>query len=180
TSGISISTRRPMSSRPMSAGCAARSTAALRWSCCIPCAARDIACVRPTRLLRTTAFRLAIGYAVLFGGAVAILFVVVWWATTTFAEEQMRAAISGEVAALAGDAGSGDLARLARAIDARLGPTGRRAFDYLLLDPEGRRLAGNMSASPPAAGWSTPPPTSSESDREAGPDAAPPRFRNPR
>jgi len=128
--------------------------------------------VRPTRLLRTASFRLAIGYAVLFGGAVAILFAVVWWATTTFAEEQMRRAISAEVAALAGDAGNGDLPRLARAIDARLGPTGRRAFDYLLLDPQGRRLAGNMSAPPPATGWSTVRPARSEDDREDELDAA--------
>jgi signal transduction histidine kinase len=127
--------------------------------------------VRPTRLLRTTAFRLAIGYAVLFGGAVAILFAVVYWATTSFAEKQMRAAISGEVAVLAGDAGSGDLPRLARAIDARLGSAGRRAFDYLLLDAAGRRLAGNMSAPPPTMGWSTVPPRS-EDGIEDEPDAA--------
>jgi signal transduction histidine kinase len=127
--------------------------------------------VRPTRLFRTAAFRLAIAYAVLFGGAVAVLFAVVYWATTSFAEAQMRAAISAEVAALAND-GSRDPTRLARAIDARLGSTGHRGFDYLLLDPQGRRLAGNMIVTPPAAGWSTVSPPKSEAGGEDEPDSA--------
>ena len=105
------------------------------------------------RIFRTTAFRHALTYSALFGASVACLFVFVYWQTTSFATGQIRTAISAEAATLAMDARKDGTAGLVRKIDARLRSAGWRSFDYLLIDRNGRTLAGNLLGVNPGPGW---------------------------
>jgi signal transduction histidine kinase len=116
-------------------------------------AARDIPCVRPTRIFGTTAFRLTLIYEALFALAVALLFAVVYWAVTSFAMDQMRNAIATEANTLAAEARRDGTAALARRIDERMRFDVRRSFGYLLTDSAGHPIAGNLSDVVPRAGW---------------------------
>lgn len=107
----------------------------------------------PTRLLRTTSFRLAAAYAALFGASVVLLFVVVYVIAGDVLDRQLAAGIRNETAALVEDYRTGGLAHAGRAIDERLAAPRRSTLFYALMDADGRRVAGNLSAVPPREGW---------------------------
>jgi signal transduction histidine kinase len=109
--------------------------------------------VRLTRILRTTGFRLAALYAGLFGISVLVLFGVIYWITGDALRQQLAAAIESEVAALVEDHRTGGIPHVADAIDQRLASGSHSTIFYLLLDPEGRKIAGNLPALSPRNGW---------------------------
>ena len=103
------------------------------------------------RLLRTTSFRLAALYALLFGGSVAVLAAVVGWTTRAALEQQMRGRIESEVAALQAEERAGGLDHLVAAATAR--GRGARALDYRVEAADGRVLAGDLPAVGGRTGW---------------------------
>jgi signal transduction histidine kinase len=109
--------------------------------------------VRPTRILRTIGFRLAALYAGLFGVSVLVLFGVIYWIVTGALRQQLATNIRGEVAALVEHHRSGGLAQMANAIERRLASGQHRTAFYLLIDPLGRKVAGNLSLRSPFDGW---------------------------
>jgi signal transduction histidine kinase len=109
--------------------------------------------VRLTRILRTTGFRLAAIYAGLFGFSVLVLFGVILWITSDALRQQLAATIESEVAALVEDHRTGGLSHAAEAIGQRLASGPESTNFYLLLDPQGRKIAGNLPALPPRNGW---------------------------
>lgn len=111
--------------------------------------------MHPTRILRTTGFRLSALYAGLFGLSVLVLFGVIYWVTSGALRNQLADTVEGEVAALVEDHQAGGVARLTAVIDQRLASNSDPAISYLLLDPEGRKLAGDMAVVTPVAGWQT-------------------------
>ena len=104
------------------------------------------------RLFRTSSFRLTLLYAGLFTACVLILFgIVYWWAAGYFVKDEIDdigeeyAAIQDE-AALAGDA------RLPEIITAHARRHESDRAVYLLEDPSGSKIAGDIEARPPQEG----------------------------
>ncbi len=116
------------------------------------------------RVLRTTGFRLAALYAGLFGLSVLVLFGVIFWITTDALRQQLVVSIQGEVAALVADHRTGGLFHAADAIERRLASDLHQDFFYLLLDPAGRKVAGNLPRLSPRAGWQELPEESEHDD----------------
>ncbi len=106
--------------------------------------------MHPTRIFRTTGFRLAALYAGLFGLSVAILFGVIYWDTAKALRDQVVTSVTDEAAALTSEGDAPD--RVAREIDQRLASGPRTPHYYLLLDAQGQKLAGNLPAFAPKVG----------------------------
>ena len=103
------------------------------------------------RLLRTASFRLAALYAVLFGGSVLLLGVVVFWSTRSALEEQLRRRIEAEVGILQEDFRSSGLDHLVATVQERSRAAAN--LDYFLVDPTGKRLAGSLPFVSGRLGW---------------------------
>jgi len=114
--------------------------------------------VRPTRLLETSTFRLALLYLALFGVSALALVGYLYWATAGLMERQITETIQAEVEGLVEQYRSQGLGRLRKVIAARSAANPNRASIYLLADPLGGRIAGNIDRWPAAEvenGWVT-------------------------
>ncbi len=103
------------------------------------------------RLLRTTSFRLAALYLLLFGGSVLALAAVVRWTVRAALEQQMRGRIEAEAATLQVEAREGGAARVAALVAAR--GRGARALDFRVEAADGRVLAGDLPSPGGRDGW---------------------------
>jgi len=115
--------------------------------------------VRLTRLLETSTFRLALIYLALFGVSALALVGYLYWATAGALERQITETIRAEVEGLVEQYKAQGLGRLSRVIERRSAANPNRASIYLLTDPFGRRIAGNIDRWPgvetDADGWIT-------------------------
>jgi signal transduction histidine kinase len=109
--------------------------------------------VHLTRVFRTTGFRLAALYTGLFGLSVLFLFGVIYWITSDALRQQLTANVEDSVAALVEDYQSGGLSHVVSAIETRTAAEPNATMFYLLLNPDGRKLAGNLVDPPPMIGW---------------------------
>jgi signal transduction histidine kinase len=100
------------------------------------------------RLLRTNAFRLAALYLTLFATSVLALLVFIYWATAGFIEQQTEATLDAEVAGLAEQYEQRGLSGLVQVIAERSAGERGDAMIYLIVDPQGHPLAGNLSSWP--------------------------------
>jgi signal transduction histidine kinase len=125
----------------------------------------DIRCVHPTKILRTTTFRLAAIYVAGFAVSVAALGVVTYVVTADALERRLDRQVEGDLLALQRDYRSGGLGRLVAAVSdhEHVHPYG--ALDYAVL-AQGKQVAGHLSRWPITAGWSNLP--YAESDGEEG------------
>jgi signal transduction histidine kinase len=93
----------------------------------------------------------------LFGASALVLIGVVWWATVGYIEEQNAAFYQEDVEGLAAIYRRQGLPALARVIQQRLASSASNQGLYLLVDGDGKPLAGNLrgwpDGSPDAAGW---------------------------
>jgi signal transduction histidine kinase len=101
--------------------------------------------------MRTASFGLAILYASLFAASAAILGVIVYWTVQTSLEQQMTTRIATEVELLKEELRSEGQAELLEEVDRR---SNFSALEYLLLDSQGNRIAGNLPVVPATLGWS--------------------------
>jgi signal transduction histidine kinase len=115
--------------------------------------------VRPIRLLDTTAFRLTLIYLGLFGVSALVLLGYLYAATAGFMTQQTSETIQAEIAGLAEQYRTQGLPRLRQVIEQRSAAQPHRASIYLLTDPAGRWVAGNIDrwpeATPGESGWMT-------------------------
>jgi len=104
--------------------------------------------VAPTtgRILRSSTFRLALIYAVLFSASAAAMLGFVYWNTAVFVAKQTDETIQAEIAGLAERYNEDGLRGLRRIIEQR--SQGQRKSLYLLALPDRRPLAGNLDAWP--------------------------------
>lgn len=109
--------------------------------------------MNPTRLFRTTGFQLAGMYLGLFALSFLILLGVTYWIASGALRQQLTVTVEREVAALVQDHRSGGLSDTAGAIDRRVASGLHPTTYYLLLDPDGRKVAGNLPPVPPRDGW---------------------------
>jgi len=98
------------------------------------------------RLLRTSWFRMALGYAVLSIFSVSMLFALLYWNTAVFVAEQTEETIEAEITGLAEHYRQAGLFGLTEVIQERA--QGQRLSLYLLTDPNRRPIAGNLNSWP--------------------------------
>jgi signal transduction histidine kinase len=99
------------------------------------------------KILRTSSFRLTLLYAGLFGCSALILLGVIYWATGTYMSNSVDAAIDSDIAELADSLRAGGSEALTAQVDERVRQTPNGPMYYLLQDPDGKVIAGNI---PPA------------------------------
>jgi signal transduction histidine kinase len=99
-------------------------------------------------LLRTSTFRLALIYMALFGGSVLVLLCFIYFTTAGYVSRQTDEAIFAEISSLAERYRERGLDGLASTIAQRAARNPRGHAVYLLLDPTGRRVAGNLDRWP--------------------------------
>ncbi|MGH7031216.1 MAG: sensor histidine kinase, partial [Stellaceae bacterium] len=99
------------------------------------------------RLVRTHAFRLAALYFLVFAASVLGVLAFVYWTSADFVERQTEATLEAEITGLAEQYDQRGLSGLAQIIAARSAGDRGGAMLYLITDPDGQPLAGNI------AGW---------------------------
>src|SRR6185503_15554120 len=103
------------------------------------------------RLVRTHAFRLAALYFLVFALSVTGVLFFVYWATADFIERQTEATLSAEVTGLAEQYAQRGLSGLVQIVAARSAGDRGDGMLYLVTNPDGRPLAGNISGWPAGA-----------------------------
>ena len=109
----------------------------------------------PINLLKTSTFRLALLYLGLFAASSSLLLAYVYWNTAGFLVRQTDEAVQAEITGLAEQYSQGGLPLLVHTVIQRSRDPGQSL--YLVLDPDGRVLAGNLDVRPAikpgADGW---------------------------
>jgi signal transduction histidine kinase len=115
------------------------------------CAAQDTCFVPLPRLVRTASFRLSALYAVLFGGSVLLLGAVAFLSTRSALEQQLTRRIEAEMRLLEQDFRASGLDHLVATVQQRTRTQGN--LDYFVVDPAGKRLAGDLPFVADRLGW---------------------------
>jgi signal transduction histidine kinase len=104
--------------------------------------------VLPRKLFHSSAFRLALGYAALFTVSAGLLLAFVYWSTARYMLRQADETIDAEIVGLAERYRLTGLSGMSASIRERLDrrPTGSSI--YLLTDPTGAPIVGNLSRWP--------------------------------
>jgi len=109
------------------------------------------------RLLRTHAFRLAALYFIVFAVSVLGVLFFVYWTSADFVERQTEATLDAEVSGLAEQYAQRGLSGLVQIVAARSAGNVGDGMVYLVTDPGGDPLAGNLAGWPPGVpahtGW---------------------------
>jgi signal transduction histidine kinase len=100
------------------------------------------------RLLRTHAFRLAALYFLVFAASVSGVLLFVYWTSADFVERQTEATLDAEINGLAEQYAQRGLSGLVQIVAARSAGDRGDGMLYLVTDPDGRPLAGNIAAWP--------------------------------
>lgn len=104
------------------------------------------------RFLASSALRLAAVFAVIFALGGALMFTAFYWSVASYANASIRDDLRTETRILLSDGGAENPAILARRVASRI--QAADALKYLVLDAEGRVLAGGLPARPTVAGFS--------------------------
>src|SRR5262252_8015869 len=99
------------------------------------------------RLVRTHAFRLAVLYFLVFAASVLGVLLFVYWTSANFIERQTEATLDAEITGLAEQYSQRGLSGLIQIVAARSAGDRGDAMIYLVTDPDGKPLVGNI------AGW---------------------------
>jgi hypothetical protein len=102
-------------------------------------------------MMRTASFGLAVLYTLLFVASVLILGVVFYLIVQTSLDRQIASRIDAEIALLYQELTFEGKDALVREVEERTKVS--PALDYLLLDADGSRLAGNLPSMPNTVGW---------------------------
>lgn len=108
-------------------------------------------------ILTSSTFRLALLYMLLVGASVAILLGFIYWSTAGYMARQTDATIGAEIQGLAEQYRRRGLAGLSRVIAERIARDPQGASVYLLSNPDGEPIIGNLdrwpAVAPDAEGW---------------------------
>lgn len=108
-------------------------------------------------ILTSSTFRLALLYMLLVGVSVAILLGFIYWSTAGYMARQTDATIGAEIQGLAEQYRRRGLAGLSTVIAERIARDPQGASIYLLTDPSGNPIIGNLDSWPQVApdvgGW---------------------------
>ncbi|MCC7486283.1 MAG: HAMP domain-containing histidine kinase [Burkholderiales bacterium] len=106
----------------------------------------------PPSFLRSTSFRLAALYAIVFGASVAVLLLSVYWSSVSAFEQQIDESVRREVELLVNIHRARGADGATRAIRRRIATLEPPRRYYLLQDASGRRIAGNLPPMAPLEG----------------------------
>jgi len=104
--------------------------------------------IRLLKLLRTSTFRLALLYMLLFSSSVLILFSFIYWETVAYMAQQTDATIEAEIEGLKEQYLQQGLAGLLTVINERIARNAGQSSVYLLSTPGYKPLAGNLNRWP--------------------------------
>ncbi len=104
--------------------------------------------MKPSELLRTSTFRLALLYMALFAGSALLLLGFIYWSTVAFMANQTDATIQAEIVGLAEQYRERGLAGLVETISERLERDPESSSVYLLASRGFQPLAGNLTGWP--------------------------------
>lgn len=107
------------------------------------------------RLLRSTAVRLAIGYALLFVLSAFVLVGFYWWRTSAYLEREVDAVILADTQAIGDRLQDFGLSGAIQTINQRIRQHADEHAIYLLADPSLAPVAGNLAAWPLRIGHNT-------------------------
>ena len=108
--------------------------------------------MRPSNILASATFRLALTYASLFAISASILFFIIYQAMAAFEEHQIRKSILAESNALFAEAATSGGNSIAAEIAIRSRSPGHHLFRYGLRE-SGGDVTGNLPQLPGALGW---------------------------
>lgn len=103
------------------------------------------------RLLSSAGFRFALVFGATFVAAALAFAAVLWWGTAGALDRQTDAAVRADAIALVERWRDGGPNAVTEAIEERLAADVENQTLYLLITPEGRRIAGNLDRWPTAA-----------------------------
>lgn len=106
-------------------------------------------------VFRSTAFRLAIGYSLLFGLSSFALVGFYWWRTSAYLEREVTAVILADTQAIGDRLQDFGLAGAVQTINQRIRQHADERAVYLLADPSLTPIAGNLAAWPLKIGHNT-------------------------
>ena len=109
---------------------------------------RGIVFVVLPRVCRTSSFRLTLFYAALFSASAILLFGVIYWSTLFYMTGQLDAAIDSDFAELQEAFRTGGTTDVAALIEDRVKDMPSGPMYYLLENPAGAVLAGNLPSLP--------------------------------
>ncbi len=104
------------------------------------------------RVFRTSSFRLTLLYAALFSVSVVVLFAVIYWSALFHMTGQLDASVDSDFAELTQALSTGGAGGVAHRIEDRVKNMPSGPMLYLLEDPAGKALAGNLPALPRRTG----------------------------
>jgi len=105
--------------------------------------------IRP-RLPRSAGWRFALAFAVLLALSTTAISSFLWWSTAGLINRQIEESIQNDAQNLADHWRRGGIPALRLTIEDRLAQDIEDSTIYMLLDPTGRRLAGNLESWPPS------------------------------
>lgn len=100
--------------------------------------------MRLTRVFQSTAFRFALAYSALFAGSALALVGFIYWGTAGYIERHITELIRTDMESLLSRYAEDGLAALQQEIQQRIAEDEEGRLAYLLADPEGGVVAGNM------------------------------------
>ena len=110
-----------------------------------------------SRYLRSSTFRLAVAYLLVFEGSVCVVLGFVYWTTAMHLQEEAESAVERELRSLTARYRGHGLASFSRVLEDRVARSPRGPFIYLFATAGRRTLAGNVSGwpdvAPTADGW---------------------------
>jgi signal transduction histidine kinase len=113
--------------------------------------------VYPKKLLRNSAFRIALGYVALFGVSALLLLGFIYWSTASYMQQQADETIDAEIVGLEERYRLTGLAGLTQSIRERLNRRPAGSSIYLLTDGMSTPIVGNLDRWPTAEvdadGW---------------------------
>ena len=101
------------------------------------------------RVLSTTAVRISLWYAFICILLVGLALLIIYWAGSSYIDEQLKSGLEQEFFDLIRIETNKGPGALTKAVDKRSDVDLPQAFQYLLVDPSGKKIAGNM------IGWPT-------------------------
>ena len=154
-SGIFISIPKRALSRRTSAACVPRSTNPSKSSFFIPYEAPATAFMRRARLLRSTPFRLALTFALLFVVAFILAGLIVYQLLQVDLSDHLDETVKGTYSVVAATYADGDLEDLVAAVNSHAALSDSNEQLFSLVNSSGRRIAGDFTAPARAMGFSS-------------------------
>ena len=102
-----------------------------------------------SRLFQTTAFRIAVRYALIYALLAGATLAVFYWATSVYVDEQLKKGLEDDFHSLSHRYQASGLSALAELVESRSESALEEGRFYLLVDNRGRWLAGNLQGLPP-------------------------------